>query len=155
MKGVVGIVAGALCALVIACAGGSKSAAVAPAPAATAGSSPMPDSPHAQIDALAKQIADARTQMGLPAESAALAPCVGAACPRVMSVPPPTQDPACQHSASETCASSCRFADSICANAGKICDIAKQLGNDDWANGKCTSGENSCKEAKQRCCGCQ
>ena len=62
--------------------------------------------------------------------------------------------PKCQVPASPTCADSCRLADSICDNAGRICNLAGQLGNDPWANEKCSSGTASCEAARKRCCDC-
>jgi hypothetical protein len=62
--------------------------------------------------------------------------------------------PACQVPASPTCADSCKLADSICDNAGRICKLAGQLENDPWANEKCSSGTASCEAARKRCCDC-
>ena len=64
-------------------------------------------------------------------------------------------DPRCKPAKSEKCTESCTLKDSICKNAGRICEIASQLGgNDAYANDKCNSGTASCDAAKQRCCSC-
>jgi hypothetical protein len=150
VKGLLGVVAGALCALVIACAAGQKSAG-APPPTAVAPSAEMgrrsPE--HVQIDQYEREINDARQKMGLG--------------PQPIPVPmgPPSPQPAemstmeCHPAASETCSNSCTFKDSICTNATKICDLAKQLPNDAWASDKCNAGTASCKEATERCCACR
>ncbi|MBA3456248.1 MAG: hypothetical protein H0T42_24320 [Deltaproteobacteria bacterium] len=54
-----------------------------------------------------------------------------------------------------TCSDICSIADAICDNAEAICGLADELGkNDSFAQEKCTSAKASCREAKQRCCGC-
>jgi hypothetical protein len=150
VKGLLGVVAGALCALAIACAAGQKSAG-APPPTAVAPNAEMGrGSPqHDQIEQYEREINDARQKMGLG--------------PQPIPVPmgPTSPQPAemstmeCHPAASETCTNSCTFADSICDNATKICDLAKQLPGDGWATNKCIAGQSSCKEAKDRCCGCR
>jgi hypothetical protein len=56
---------------------------------------------------------------------------------------------------SATCSDICSLADAICDNAESICGIADELGPADaFAQEKCTSAKASCREAKQRCCGC-
>ena len=58
--------------------------------------------------------------------------------------------------ASDTCSESCKLSGSICENAAKICDIAKQLGGTDaYANDKCASGNASCDASHAKCCSCQ
>ena len=54
----------------------------------------------------------------------------------------------------DTCKQSCTLSDSICANAKKICDIAKQLGADPWADQKCSDGNATCSAAHKQCCDC-
>ncbi len=54
----------------------------------------------------------------------------------------------------EVCSDTCRVKDAICDNADDICRIADELGDDAWADDKCTSAKASCKEAKEQCCGC-
>jgi hypothetical protein len=83
--------------------------------------------------------------------------CVGAACAEEMTrlatainTPPQT----CT-AKTETCKDVCTLKDSICKNAGRICELASQLGGtDDNANDKCNQGNASCTAATQRCCGC-
>jgi hypothetical protein len=59
------------------------------------------------------------------------------------------------HPVPRTCNDICSIADAICDNAESICGLADELGkDDDFAQGKCTSAKASCREAKQRCCGC-
>lgn len=59
------------------------------------------------------------------------------------------------HKVPTSCNDICSIADAICDNAEAICGLADELGKgDDFAQGKCTSAKASCREAKQRCCGC-
>ena len=59
------------------------------------------------------------------------------------------------HPVPSTCADVCSIAENICDNAERICTLADELGKqDDFAQGKCTSAKTSCREGKQRCCGC-
>ncbi len=59
------------------------------------------------------------------------------------------------HEVPTSCDEVCNLADAICDNAEAICIIADELGpNDELAQEKCTSSKASCREAKQRCCGC-
>jgi hypothetical protein len=57
------------------------------------------------------------------------------------------------HTVPKTCDDICSLAENICDNAESICRIAAEL-NTAWALDKCTSAKASCREAKQRCCGC-
>jgi hypothetical protein len=59
------------------------------------------------------------------------------------------------HKVPTTCSDICLLATDICDNAEAICDIADELGkDDDYAQGKCIDAKASCREAKQKCCGC-
>lgn len=59
------------------------------------------------------------------------------------------------HKVTKTCEDVCGLSDAICDNAEAICSIADELGkDDDFAQGKCTDAKASCREAKQKCCGC-
>jgi hypothetical protein len=59
------------------------------------------------------------------------------------------------HKVPTTCDDVCSLADAICDNAETICSIAEELGKDDYfAQDKCSSAKGSCREAKQKCCGC-
>ena len=65
-----------------------------------------------------------------------------------------SEDPSCKHGAGDVCTKSCTLADSICKNAKRICEIASNMGNDPWANDKCTSGTEACRVAHENCCSC-
>ncbi len=54
----------------------------------------------------------------------------------------------------EQCADVCTLADSICASASRICELADQLAGDAWAAERCDDGKVSCARAHLRCCGC-
>lgn len=153
---VTSLVFGIALGVIVAC-GGSKSAyrgAEAPAPAAT-----MPGTsgagndgdPRAQINQLDAQITADLEKLALPRPTAPpLTP------PEAMSAGgvQATSDPSCKAPLTPTCGDSCKLADSICENAGRICGLAGQLGNDAWANEKCSSGTASCEAARKRCCNC-
>jgi hypothetical protein len=146
-----GVLLGLLISIVVSCASHSHSLP-GTAPASPTQHDVLPSDPKAQIRQLDDEILNSRRQMGLPEP----VPCVGEACAHVAEALPalPSTDATCHHGSSEICTSACTLADSICTNAGKICDLAKQLPGDDWAAGKCASGETSCRDARERCCGC-
>jgi hypothetical protein len=144
------VLLGAGCAVAIACGASRPQMAAAPAAQDMRG-----QDPHAEIEALDRQIADelARAQVAPPA----IATCTGAACAEAMSQPfatPPAADPACHPASSDACADACTLSTSICRNQQKICDLAMQLAGDDWAANKCQSAKASCQAAHDSCCRC-
>lgn len=52
------------------------------------------------------------------------------------------------------CRDVCNLKDAICDNAERICRIARAIGNDPWSAQRCSGAKASCKEARERCCGC-
>jgi hypothetical protein len=143
-----GLALGALLAGMIACAAGRMSAA----PATTSGSQPpvapvMAGDPHAQIEALERDI----TARGGKFEP--VATMATAAIP--MTAAPTSADATCHPAATPSCGDVCKLSDSICDDAKKICDIAVTLANDTWAAGKCESGKQSCSDAHANCCSCR
>ncbi len=157
-----GLVAGVCAAALIACAMGSAqkaSPSVAPATAGEPGAGASPERMEiARLDAAIDAELAKRDQPAAPLPACAGVGCVGAADTAVaMGVTPVVQrDPqTCKPGRSDTCQDSCTLSDSICSNAGKICSLAKQLGdNDGWANEKCAKGTDACKRAEQACCSC-
>ena len=148
--------AASLCMFVVAaCAmGGSKKAAMqtAPPPQADAGGQPSMsvDSPKGQLDSLFTQVELERQQMGLP--EAQLDP--GAqAMPVAQPTRTPQTDATCKPAPSETCNTSCTLSGSICRNKDRICELAKDLGDDD-SLGKCNKATKTCKTAADKCCSC-
>lgn len=133
------------------CAAPARSNLVtAAAPSETAGGDP-----HAQIEALDRQISEqlARGELTPPAPAA----CVGAACAEAVSAPfstAPIGGPTCRPAGSERCTSACTLATSICDNQHKICELARALPGDDWAANKCERARTSCRAAHDACCGC-
>lgn len=103
-----------------------------------------------QITALWTQIRGFRHEMGMDVEPS----------PILIAQPPMNVNDAKRacpdaHKVPESCNDVCSLADAICDNAEAICGLADELGKtDDFAQGKCTSAKASCREAKQRCCGC-
>ena len=157
MKGLLGIAAGIGCAIVIACGAARQPVTqIHPEPGSPAGVEP-----HAQIDALDAQITDELDRMGVARTSVpSVASCTGAACAQAMAQPQvpvirSPDDPACRHAETQVCEDSCAISVSICGNAHKICELARQLTGDDWAANKCTSGLASCTAANERCCDCK
>jgi hypothetical protein len=160
MKGLVGVVLGTCCAIVIACSASPKSAAVMPQPPPTAQDmhvAARPNSPEAdKIDALVADIDQARGSMQLPEQhgNRALAPRTsgmsGGSAPVA-----PTANMTCEPKGQgDTCKQMCTLSDSICVNAKKICDIAGEMAGDDWAAQKCADGNATCDAAKKKCCEC-
>ena len=139
--------------VVVAC-GGSKAAMRSTAPqAAMPGEIPAAPGgdPRAQITQLDAQITADLEKLQLPRP---MTPPVTS--PEAMSAGgvQATNDPTCKAPSTETCTDSCKLADSICENAGRICGLASELGDDAWANEKCSSGTASCEAARKRCCDC-
>lgn len=154
MSGAPGIVLGVAAALVVACSAAPKQTMAptqAPAPAAHGQDvmTPPTQDPRGQIEWYSQQIDAQRKQIGLPETIL-----------QEMSAPPETspphaaQDAACHAGASETCHSACTLSDSICDNADKICKISDDLGDDEWASGKCIGARSTCADAHKRCCTC-
>jgi hypothetical protein len=108
--------------------------------------------PHDQIEQLSNEIEAKRTQMGLPAQ-APVAPLTAHTV--TMGQVPTSRDASCHPAASQACTDSCNLSDSICSNAGKICDLANQLQGDAWAADKCSRAKATCDAAHAQCCGCQ
>lgn len=139
MRGVIaGLLLGAMLAAVIACGGSTKAHT-------------WPDPRHNEITALWTQIRDWRREAKMDLDPA----------PQMMlqlrskSVVDAKRVCTEGHPVPPTCSDICSLADAICDNAEAICDIANELGkDDDFAQQKCTSAKASCREAKQRCCGC-
>ena len=153
MRGLVGVALGAWCALASACGAASPKASRS-APAVPMVQDAGGD-PHAQIDALDRQITDemARAHVSPPAT----ATCTGATCATAMSQPfatPVATAPECRPAKTDTCTSACTLSTAICSNQQKICDLAKQLVGDDWAANKCESAKASCRAAHDSCCSC-
>lgn len=152
-----GLLAGLAIAGVIAC-GGANRAVMAPATAPEAGAAPTGIDgmdPRAEIERLDAEIDVALGSLSVPPPvpaCAAEAAC-GQAMPATTAIAPRGAE--CQPAASQTCTDTCTLSDSICDNAGRICELAKQLGGADaFANEKCAKGNTSCEQARGRCCGC-
>lgn len=157
-----GLLAGACCALVIACAANKMSPAAAPLSSSPgtdgAGGPPNGMAPREEIEALDHEIEASLTSMGVrptpPAACAATASC-SQAVPQALALKPAAEDNTCKPGASDTCKDSCTLSDSICKNADRICVLAQQLGGADaYANETCSRGNDSCKASRERCCAC-
>ncbi|MBP8806799.1 MAG: hypothetical protein KBG48_32510 [Kofleriaceae bacterium] len=103
-----------------------------------------------EITALSTQIRQWRREAGLGVEPdaaavLAMARTTAASAARVCTRPAPVP---------ERCADVCELGAAICENAEDICAIAAELGDDPWAADKCDSAKASCREAQERCCGC-
>lgn len=149
MKGLVGIVVGAVLAFAIACGGGAKST-MGPPP-------PHPHDVRAELAALDQAITADMQTLDEPRPAPPVAACVENCADQMSGAAKSVtqDDPTCKPGAGETCKSSCDLTDSICKTAGKICSIASDLGgNDAYANETCNRGLASCEAAKKRCCSC-
>jgi hypothetical protein len=117
---------------------------------------PPPMGPHAhdpEIETLDREIGDALAKMQLARPQVVPGSAPDLAMSSKVNVTA-AEDPACKRGAGDTCTQSCTLADSICKNAKRICEIASKLGNDPWANDKCTGGTESCRVAHENCCNC-
>lgn len=146
------LAAGVAIATIAAC-GGAKSAKSPASVASPGADGGVPGvalgSPKDRIVALEQKISADMAKLALPQPpSPAVVPTM-----EQLSVKP-SEDPQCKPAKTQVCTDSCMLADSICDNAKLICEIAKELGNDAWANDKCTSGNASCEAAHDKCCGC-
>jgi hypothetical protein len=151
----------ALCCLILAaCAAGSAKKSMAP-PAAEShtsgaadapGTSPLPGSPHDEINQLDQKITIARTELELaePLEAD-----YASAQTTPMGTTPALQDPKCKPAKTDTCTTSCTLSDSICDNANRICELAKSMPGDNWALNKCAKANTTCEQSRTKCCGCQ
>ena len=129
----IGLLAGALCAIAVAC-GGQKAAmapqatGAMPVAAGPAGPGGGPREPREQIDELSRKIDADLASLGLarppvPATACIQPPCAAEAM-SAGTAPMSAEDPACKPGAGEVCRDSCRLSDSICDSAGRICRIA-------------------------------
>ncbi len=159
MKGLVGVLLGTCCAIVIACSSGAKSAAtMPPSVARQPQEAARPHTTQAdEIDALVAQIDQQRVEMNLPEQhgerQTGVEPhtsAMGGGTP-VAPTAPSCKQPNGQ---SDNCKQSCTLKTSICENAKKICDIAGQMAGDAWAEQKCADGNATCDAAKKKCCEC-
>ncbi|HVK82789.1 MAG TPA: hypothetical protein VM513_01715 [Kofleriaceae bacterium] len=158
MRVLAGLLLGAACAIVVAC-GGAKKAAMAPATMPAAASPSGMQSPEREeLERLDREIEQQLGQLGLATSeppACAMGGCPGPTAEQMSTgLTPPSSDPTCKPAPSELCQSSCKFSDSICTNAKRICEIADDLGNDAYANEKCARGTESCTKSRAKCCGC-
>ena len=132
-----------------ACASAHRQSAVQPAAAPPGQTMPAGGDPRSQIEQLSQQIDAQRQQM-------ALAPSAHATSMSSAPIAPlSTEDATCKPAPTQTCTDSCRLSDSICDSAKKICDLAKGMPGDAWADGKCNDAKQTCSDAHTKCCGCQ
>jgi hypothetical protein len=75
--------------------------------------------------------------------------------PTPMATVPSSADATCKPAKTERCTSSCKLSDSICKNAGRICDLAEDLPGDEFAEGHCKRAKVTCDTAHASCCTCQ
>lgn len=121
-----------------------------------AGSSPaesMGRDPRSEIEELSANVDAQRTELGL-AEPAPMA--AGAEPATPMATYPLSTDASCKPAKTERCQGSCKISDSICTNASRICELAKDLAADGgWAATKCARANQTCQAAHDSCCSCQ
>ena len=147
-----------LFAVSLAACGAPRTTAMGPAaPVSTAPASDgsLPGDPRAEITRLDREITAQLAAAGLATSQPPACAAAGTCSAAPMAITPIAQDPTCKPGPSETCTQSCTLATSICDNAGRICELAKQLGSADaYANETCERGTESCKASRERCCGC-
>jgi hypothetical protein len=159
MRGLVGVVLGTCCAIVIACSGGQR-ATMAPQPPQTNVAAPLPPRPSDpradQIDTLVAQIDQQRGEMNLPEQHGERTSGVEPRSTAMAGGTAPPVAPTCEQpkGQSDNCKQSCTLKTSICENAKKICDIAGEMAGDEWAAQKCADGNATCDAARKKCCEC-
>lgn len=144
----------------LAACGAAKQPSASPMAARTdsspAGASPAESlgrDPKVEIEELSANIDAQRSELGL-AEPAPMSPGAEPATP--MATIPLSTDASCKPAKTERCEGSCKLSDSICTNASRICELAKDLVTDDgWAANKCARANKTCEAAHERCCSCQ
>jgi hypothetical protein len=154
-----GLALGVAFAAVVACASQRAVMPIASAPPSEAAVLPAPHgAQHDEITRLDREIEQQLAQLGLPTSQPP--PCAADGCARPtaeqMSTANalPSSDATCKPAPSEPCQTSCTFANSICSNAKRICELADELGGDAYANEKCARGTESCQRSREKCCGC-
>ncbi len=144
----------AACLAAIACgAGSARSTAPPAAPSASAIPEVGPRDAHAEIEELDRAISAKLASAQIPPP---VATCSGATCATAMNEPftTPASDPACRPPPGDRCSNLCTLSVSICRNQERICNLAQQLPDDEWAANKCTGARASCDAAHDACCGC-
>lgn len=109
----------------------------------------LPDDPRREITALEARITSNLDKLQIPVATT-LTPM---ATPLAnVEVPPVPQT--CRQNTKPVCTDSCTLGAAICDDAGKLCELAKQLSPDTWAADKCQRAQQSCTDATKRCCDC-
>lgn len=140
---------------IAACAGGKSQQRVAASPEASGSRAEVEIDPRKQdIEKLWNEIRDWRLDKGMtpdPLIDLTKRPeIIQSSVAKIRQCPTEEQPPR-----TDECTDVCTLKDDICDNAASICRIADNLGDDAWARGKCNSAKASCKEATEKCCGCQ
>jgi len=144
---IAGLLAGAVCAGLIACA----SSPMQQAPATSPHTGPMPGDSHEQIVQWMTDIDRAKTdQAAVPASAATSC---GPGCEAVADAVH-TNDNTCSPPPTQTCTDVCKLGTTICDTKDKICNLAGQMHGDQWAADKCTDATASCTSAHEKCCSC-
>ncbi len=138
--------AAALAAALAACAGGRSSKS---APATT---QDPPTLLGGRPDDLRARIAELDAAIGRDLTAAALDQPDAAMAASMAATPMAEVRTTCERVPSDRCADVCKLSDSICDNAGSICELAAQLPGDAWADERCGAAKASCKRATDRCC---
>lgn len=144
----------AACLAALACGAGSATSSAPPfAPSTNATPEVGPRDVHAEIEELDRSISAKLARAQIPPPDAT---CSGATCATAMSEPftTPATDPACRPPPGDRCSNLCTLATSICRDQERICRLAQQLPDDDWAANKCTGARASCQAAHDTCCDC-
>jgi hypothetical protein len=112
------------------------------------------EDPREHITQLFDEIGRMRQQRGFAREPGAGAVRLHDDAPAPQSADSESVSP---RAATPVCESTCKLQANICRNAAKICTLADDLVDTewaDWADEKCDSGKVSCKEAEQQCDEC-
>lgn len=139
--------------------GGAQNKAQRPAATAQGSTDAVPalleDDPRQQIQALDDRINQRRAELHLPELALDPASADPANPMANVSTAVPPMPPTCRQSLKPLCTDSCTLGASICDDAGKLCELTKQLQPDAWADAKCSGAKQSCDAAIKRCCDCK
>jgi hypothetical protein len=140
-----GLGAGIACAVMIACGAAPQASRTSPPPTMVPANAPDRQS---KMQTLVGQLEREKAeQANVPQSMAACEACDAMA--RVSGL-----DPTCQPAKTQRCEDVCKLDNSICGTKDKICDLAKDMVGDAWAQGKCDDAKKDCETSHSNCCSC-
>lgn len=142
----------------VACLNGSmmpRDPVLSPVPTAKGPPPTLTDDPSAQLDTLYDDLVTRRAALSLASPKPSPAETCEPVC--TIEAPPdkPSRTAGCSPGSSASCVATCTQADAACEDAAKICAIAKDLGTEATAAGRCREASVTCVAAHAPCCECR